>query len=126
MGKGCRDLLWLVLGFSVPMFAADPVPPLHLLAVRRATLQPPSALVAESTNRSEVTEFRIQTAKAREAPELYIQRHEAMKGRSPLRTPAPVSSSRFVRTLDALLPAKSTLFGKNPNARRDPLDVDGW
>jgi hypothetical protein len=71
-------------------------------------------------------EFALQTRST--APELglLIQRHAAMNGTAPLRVRPALREGKFQRTIDLLLPPKATFFQKNPNARRNPLEVDGW
>src|SRR3954467_9888633 len=73
--------------------------------------------------------FTLQAEKLMVPMEAQIQRYQSMNGKpllqiSPRRS-APDSAAGFLKSaLDSVLPAKSTLFMRNPNARRDPLRPD--
>ena len=70
--------------------------------------------------------FSAETAGPNEASlNLYREQHEAING-VPLLTVSPRTiqsehSSRFEKVLNRFLPANGAVFGRNPNARHDPL-----
>ena len=123
-----RVIFWGALAGPRRECGADPAPPAHLFTLAPPALRSAHEPAAQVRFQPPVSteNFTLQTAKAPAALELLIQRHEAMNGR-PLLDSVPVRRAEgFQRTLDLFLPPKTTLFRKNPNARRDPLVIDDW
>jgi len=127
----------ILLGCLVHCGAADP-PPLKLFvrptaaALKRAhdarTNAPPPA-----TNRLKLTniveEFIVETSQPGEDSfERSRRRFESMNLAPPLRKGAPRDSASkgAARVLRNLPLPSGGLLSKNPNARRNPLEVDGW
>jgi hypothetical protein len=129
-GSGGRNgCLWMAAGLLLCAASSGGAerPPVSLFSTARGTLQrfQPRGCFGEEA-RSGIPSLAFETATASESSELYAQRHEAMNGRPILRPGAVVVSSPVMRTLNVLLPRGTTLLRRNPNARRDPLEVDGW
>ena len=95
-------------------------PPVSLFVLTRSELRkPPPA----DHNPSVAVALETPSADRFEAR---LQRSATMNGTPLLREPARTSSGFFQRAGKLVGPRGATLFGKNPNARRDPLIVDGW
>jgi hypothetical protein len=101
---------------------AETAPALELFSLPRPQLRSTTPVTGSAPQ----PDFALQTRSATPETEALVQQHAAMNGSSPLRArPAP-HASRYDRTVNWLLKPKAAFFGKNPNARRNPLEVDGW
>jgi hypothetical protein len=119
-----RARRWILIAMmSHSASGSDIGPATNLFCLPAPALRPLSA--KEVHVGQPTAEFLLQTRKAGPELGLLMQRHEAMNGSSLLKV-RPTAPSGIQRTLDRFLPPNRTLFSKNPNARRDPLAVDGW
>lgn len=80
-----------------------------------------------STTTNSVAELTLSSAAMKEgAEEVERMRLEFINSRPMVGSARATADGRWKKALDKLPLPKEGIFSKNPNARRNPLEVDGW